>query len=163
MSQANFIILMRKMQMKQNAFNGQLFIQKKLHSEQLNRRFIRKTFWSGIYSLFERISSVLSGENGQKDKQVKARGRWSPVGTVKHRPSRQARPTAQLTTDGRADRWGKIRDFFFLQIRGWSRRRNYAGESASICTKKPALGQGKHSVRLYAVRRSRETRLTPCP
>ena len=101
--------------MKQNAFLCQLFIQKKLHSEQLNRRgdlwrFVRKTFWSGIYSLFERISSVLSAENGQKDKQVKARGRWSPVGTVKRRPNRQVRPTARVTSDGRADRWGKIRD-----------------------------------------------------
>ena len=48
--------------MKQNAFNGQLFIQKKLHSEQLNRRgdlwrFVRKTFWSDIYSLNEKTSS----------------------------------------------------------------------------------------------------------
>jgi hypothetical protein len=34
---------------------------------------------------------------------------------------------------------------------------------ARICREKPALGQGKHSVRLYAGRRSREFPALPLP
>ena len=57
---------------------------------------------------------------------------------------------ARMTSSGRADRSGKIKDLG-LGISG----------VAAVLQKYPAIWQGKHSVRLYAARRSRGSGASP--
>ena len=73
--------------------------------------------------------------------------------TVK-KPSRLKRGVYRAGDIGRQSRpLGQTKRFFFLKIRGRSRRRNYARGSASICARNPIHGAGQAEHSSYVVGR----------
>ena len=68
-----------------------------------------------------------------------------------------------MTTDGRADRWGKMRDFAFCKS-GIGRYAAISDEKLQVHARENLpMGQGKHSIRLCAGHMSRLFPIPPLP
>ena len=100
---------------------------------------------SAISAVVEHLWRFVSNGFFSADTQRKVRDYpyFETTKTVK-KISRLKRGVYRAIGIGRQSRpLGQNKGFFFLQIRGRSRRRNYARESASICARKPAHGAGQ--------------------
>lgn len=100
---------------------------------------------SAISAVVEHLWRFVSNGFFSADTQRKVRDYpyFETKKTVK-KISRLKRGVYRAIGIGRQSRpLGQNKGFFFLQIRGRSRRRNYARESASICARKPAHGAGQ--------------------